>query len=44
MREARPLLSFADNVQVVDPSEIRAELARCGAAITSVCGPPTGTP
>ncbi|MGW6400556.1 hypothetical protein [Streptomyces sp. NPDC055134] len=44
VREARSLLSFADNVQVVDTPEIRAELARCGAAITAVYGPPRGTP
>ncbi|MFD3478344.1 hypothetical protein [Streptomyces sp. NPDC058695] len=44
MREARSLLSLADHVQVVEPPEIRAELARCGAAITAVYGPPTGTP
>ncbi|WP_329570101.1 hypothetical protein [Streptomyces sp. NBC_01361] len=44
VHEARSLLSFADNVQVVEPPEIRAELACCGAAITAVYGPPTGTP
>ncbi|MFE6753388.1 helix-turn-helix transcriptional regulator [Streptomyces sp. NPDC057684] len=44
VREARSLLSFADNVEVVGPPEIREELARCAAAITGVYGPPTGTP
>ncbi|MFC9458676.1 helix-turn-helix transcriptional regulator [Streptomyces sp. NPDC056983] len=44
VREARSLLSFADNVEVAGPPEIREELARCAAAITGVYGPPTGTP
>lgn len=44
VREARSLLSFADNVEVTGPPEIREELARCAAAITGVYGPPTGTP
>ncbi|MFI8788536.1 helix-turn-helix transcriptional regulator [Streptomyces sp. NPDC055105] len=44
VREARSLLSFADNVEVAGPPEIREELARCAAAITGVYGPPAGTP
>ncbi|MER5952532.1 YafY family protein [Streptomyces sp. NPDC001893] len=44
VREARSLLSFADNVEVTGPPEIREELARCAAAITGVYGPPAGTP
>ncbi|MCX5439781.1 YafY family transcriptional regulator [Streptomyces sp. NBC_00569] len=44
VRETRSLLSFADNVEVTGPPEIREELARCAAAITGVYGPPTGTP
>ena len=40
VREARSLLSFADNVEVLDPPEIRAELARCGAAVTALYGHP----
>ncbi|MFD7181770.1 helix-turn-helix transcriptional regulator [Streptomyces sp. NPDC059904] len=44
VREARSLLSFADNVEVAGPPEIREELARCAAAITGLYGPPTGTP
>ncbi|MER7201320.1 hypothetical protein CG723_38770 [Streptomyces sp. CB01635] len=44
VHEARSLLSFAVHVQVVEPPEIRAELGRCGATITAVYGPPTGTP
>ncbi|MFB8268680.1 helix-turn-helix transcriptional regulator [Streptomyces sp. NPDC055955] len=44
VREARSLLSFADNVEVTGPPEIREELARCAAAITGVYGPPPGTP
>ncbi|WP_326711052.1 YafY family transcriptional regulator [Streptomyces sp. NBC_01474] len=44
VREVRSLLSFADNVEVAGPPEIREELARCAAAITGVYGPPAGTP
>ncbi|MFD4712873.1 helix-turn-helix transcriptional regulator [Streptomyces sp. NPDC058430] len=44
VREARSLLSFADNVEVAGPPEIREELARCAAGITGLYGPPTGTP
>ncbi|MFF2164635.1 helix-turn-helix transcriptional regulator [Streptomyces sp. NPDC058175] len=44
VREARSLLSFADNVEVAGPPEIREELARCAAAITGLYGPTTGTP
>ncbi|GAA1251749.1 MULTISPECIES: helix-turn-helix transcriptional regulator [Streptomyces] len=44
VREARSLLSFADNVEVAGPPEIREELARCAAAITGVYGPHAGTP
>ncbi|MFJ6570765.1 helix-turn-helix transcriptional regulator [Streptomyces sp. NPDC091292] len=36
--EARSLLAFAENVEVVSPVEVREELARCAAAVTAVYG------
>jgi predicted DNA-binding transcriptional regulator YafY len=34
VREARQLLAFSDNVEVVSPPEVRAELAEAAAAVT----------
>ncbi|MFJ8824628.1 helix-turn-helix transcriptional regulator [Streptomyces sp. NPDC102467] len=35
---ARMLLPFADHLEVLEPAEVREELARCGAAITGLYG------
>ncbi|MCI3273263.1 helix-turn-helix transcriptional regulator [Streptomyces cylindrosporus] len=36
VREARPLLQFADNVEVLSPPELRAELAAAAASVTDL--------
>lgn len=38
LRETRQLLAFSDRVEVIEPEEVRAELARAAASVTEMYG------